>query len=207
MEHYNKNRPRDQGFTMVEMIGVLAVIGILTSLLMPKIMNAINDARINNVVASYNTIKTATTEFFGKFNRFCNSDGTDITLPLTTWDTQLLAGGFIDKKFKVKIGTTATVECIACLATGSVDGTNAGYDLDGAGVTGNEAGPGQMVLFCKIVNVPSADAKEINDRIDDTDLGSAVGLADLRGRVKYAAPPTTGATAGLTTVYMYLAHK
>src|SRR5213079_1357914 len=56
-----------QGFTLIEMIGVLAVIAILASMLIPKIFEAINSARINNTVQSYNAIKTAVMDHYGKY--------------------------------------------------------------------------------------------------------------------------------------------
>src|SRR5882724_9767261 len=56
-----------KGFTLIEMIGVLAVIAILASLLIPKIFNAINDARIANTILSVNTMKTACVDHYGKY--------------------------------------------------------------------------------------------------------------------------------------------
>ena len=40
-----------KGFTLIEMIGVLALIAILASLLLPKIYEAINGSRISNTTA------------------------------------------------------------------------------------------------------------------------------------------------------------
>src|SRR6266704_6062192 len=54
-------------FTLIEMIGVLAVIAILAALLIPKIFEAINNARINNAVVSYNTVKAACMDHYGKY--------------------------------------------------------------------------------------------------------------------------------------------
>ena len=54
-----QSRKSNQAFTLIEMIGVLAVIAILASMLIPKIFEAINSARINNTVQSYNAVKTA----------------------------------------------------------------------------------------------------------------------------------------------------
>jgi prepilin-type N-terminal cleavage/methylation domain-containing protein len=39
----------NKGFTLIEMIGVLAVIAILAALLIPKVFQAITEARINTV--------------------------------------------------------------------------------------------------------------------------------------------------------------
>src|SRR5262245_8189371 len=108
---------RTQGFTLIEMIGVLAVIAILAALLIPKIFNAINDARVNNAVVSYNTIKAAAAEHYAKFGAFDKtaagaSIGPGAPPPggspgLLYFDAQLLNEGFSDKLFLVKIGTNS----------------------------------------------------------------------------------------------------
>ena len=46
-------------FTLIEMIGVLAVIAILASLLIPKIFESINNSRLGQAQLSYQTVKTA----------------------------------------------------------------------------------------------------------------------------------------------------
>ncbi len=48
-----------QAFTLIEMIGVLAVIAILAAVLIPKVFSAINNARVNNAAMSVQTVKTA----------------------------------------------------------------------------------------------------------------------------------------------------
>src|SRR5213594_4562948 len=63
----NQSRKSGQAFTLIEMIGVLAVIAILASMLIPKIFEAINSARIINTVQSYNAIKTAVLDHYGKY--------------------------------------------------------------------------------------------------------------------------------------------
>ena len=67
MKVTNNQRKFTQGFTLIEMIGVLAVIAILASMLIPKIFEAINSARINNTIQSYNAIKTAVMDHYGKY--------------------------------------------------------------------------------------------------------------------------------------------
>src|SRR5262249_51222686 len=102
-------------FTLIEMIGVLAVIAILASLLIPKIFEAINNARINNALISYNTVKTACMDHYAKYGGI-NVTTNGATIPagssppggvngLSYYDGALLAEGFTDKPFLTKVGT------------------------------------------------------------------------------------------------------
>ena len=59
------NRAASHGFTLIEMIGVLAVIAILAAMLLPKVFSAINDSRVNNAAVSVETIKTSATDHYG----------------------------------------------------------------------------------------------------------------------------------------------
>jgi len=205
----NKNLRR-QGFTLIEMIGVLAVIAILAALLIPKIFNAINDARVNNAVVSYNTIKAASAEHYAKYGAFDKTaagasvpagtsphpPGTAGVAGMAYWDGQLLSEGFSDKLFLVKIGTNsfATV-------TAGTPGTLAFvapsvYDLDG--VNGNDVTNGNWIVEAIIEGVAGTDAKDVNDRLDG-DTGPfvvTVGANDIAGRVKDVS------TAGTRRIYV-----
>src|SRR5580765_4982667 len=68
-----------RAFTLIEMIGVLAVIAILASLLIPKIFEAINNARVNNTAVSYNTVKTSLADHYAKFGSLLSSNGVVFT--------------------------------------------------------------------------------------------------------------------------------
>jgi prepilin-type N-terminal cleavage/methylation domain-containing protein len=190
-----------RAFTLIEMIGVLAVIAILAALLIPKIFEAINNARINNAAVSYNTVKTAVMDHYGKHGSLLSSNGVPITVPQLNYDQILLSEAFLDKRFIVKIGDTNThVEVVAAELLGAdVLAANSAYDLDGSGITPNDA-PGGVVVQAVITGVTENDAKDLNDRLDGTTLGEPVGTSDLKGRVKYA----TGAS---TTVYIYVTHR
>jgi len=81
-----------KGFTLIEMIGVLAMIAILASMLIPKIYEAINSARISNALISYNTIKTALTDHFAKYGALLSSNGNALAVSDTgaiNFDTTL----------------------------------------------------------------------------------------------------------------------
>jgi prepilin-type N-terminal cleavage/methylation domain-containing protein len=206
-----QSRRSSQGFTLIEMIGVLAVIAILASMLVPKIFEAINSARINNTVQSYNAIKTAVMDHYGKYGAI-NFVG--IPAPghaaagaeLTAYDRNtLLVEGLIDKAFVARVGTNwviqATPVAAATTAATVPTGANEAYDLDG-GVTANDAFPAAFVVEAVIQAVAIADAIEISERLDGVPLSVVGGGADLIGRVKYAAP-----TGGLTDVHIYIAHR
>lgn len=204
-------RTRNAAFTLVEMIGVLAVIAVLAAMLVPKIFEAINSSRINNAISSYETAKDAVLDHYAEYGRFSVSGGaTALTAAELNFDTVvLLPEGRIDKPFNVKIGSQLAADkpqlsiddAEATTQAPSVDNTS--YDLDGgAAAPLNSAGGAQFVVFVKIQDVTAADAKAINDRLDGTTLSAGLGIEDLEGRVKYAA-----SVAGKTDVYIYVAHR
>lgn len=192
-----------QAFTLIEMIGVLAVIAILAALVLPKVFESINSARVNNAAVSYNTVKSAVTDHYAKFGSLLSSNGLVFTTGAsvaTNYDGMLLNEGFLDKKFQVKMGDTnsrvqvVTADILSVAATA----INAAHDLDGT-VPVNDA-VGGVVVQAVIPGVAEADAKDLNDRLDGATLGTAIGTSDLVGRVKYA-------TGSPTTVYIYVTHR
>jgi len=190
------NRAATSGFTLIEMIGVLAVIAILAAMLLPKVFSAINDSRVNNAAVSLETVKTSATDHYGKYGKLNSIFGTnDQTAPLTGYDTKvLMAETLLDKPFVTKIsdGTNSVLQMVA----GGKENNNVGYFLDGT--AGTVTSNAQYVVEAVLYNVSAQDAKDLNDRIDGIALGGAsVGAADSKGRVEYGA----GAT---TTVYVYI---
>ncbi len=47
--------PRQQGFTLIEMIGVLAVIAILAALVLPKVFDVMGESKVSALVAAVKT--------------------------------------------------------------------------------------------------------------------------------------------------------
>ncbi len=215
------SRSSKRGFTLVEMIGVLAIIAVLAALLIPRIFQAINEARVNGAALSYNSIKSAAMSHFGKYGRFGNATGAaydpGADFPVDNYDRVLLAGGFTEKPFETRLGDGSNVRIVAAAAAGGPVAMNtATYDLDGT--TGlNDASAGSMVLEIVLTNVALDDAQELNRKIDGENLGEgalvdhdndpgtppqAVTGQDFRGRVKYdMSAGTTG------PVHIYIAHK
>jgi prepilin-type N-terminal cleavage/methylation domain-containing protein len=195
------NKPKVQAFTLIEMIGVLAVIAILAALLIPKVFSAINDARVNGVCITCNTIKTAVADHYGKYGKFDAVFGTNILTfagnILPGYDTNvLMAEGLLDKPFSAKIaGGDPSTNCVLQLSKNGGNG-GSGYSLDGS--TNTTVGA-SFVVEAVLYNVTRADARDLNDRLDGPPLGVATG-ADTKGRVEYA-------DADPTTVYIYITHR
>jgi len=206
---------------LVEMIGVLAVVAILTAMLIPKVFESINTARINAAASAINTVKSALATHYGKYGSFVDSTGAlfipatvDLDPDAQNFDTAvLLTDGLLDKRFTVKIGDQLPTNLIrvrqivaAALAT-DIDEASANYDFDGV-ATDVDTNDGAMVVEAVITGVTAADARALKELIDGSDITGVAILPDLGdaatlGRVKYPAiAPGTGGT-----VLVYLNHR
>lgn len=221
LQHPLGKKPANSAFTLVEMIGVLAIIAILASLLIPRVFQAIGDSKISNAASTCNSIKAAVNEYYGKYGLIAGAKGVTLNLPndgnmFEDWDLKVLvAEGFAEKPFSVRIGNgnigaTASpagsrlrVINISGNTTNSDPATldDGAYNLDGASTT-NDIG-GMLLVEAVIIDVDAQDAKDLNDRIDGAVLGATnVNASDMIGRVKYPAH-----TNGKTDVHVYMAHR
>jgi len=211
-------KSRNQGFTLVEMIGVLAVVAILTAMLIPKIFETINSARINSAAAGINTVKNAVANHFAEYGGFADGTGTILT-PTTvaasadaaSFDSAvLLADGILEKRFAVKIGDQLQTNLVrvrlieSAANAAAITETSANFDMDGVD-TDVDTNDGALVCECVITGVSAADARGLKQLVDGSDITAiqnlpAVGAAATKGRVKY---PAIGAGAtGTVIVYM-----
>jgi prepilin-type N-terminal cleavage/methylation domain-containing protein len=230
--HRALRKQTQRAFTLVEMIGVLAIIAILASLLIPRVFQAIGDSKISNAATTCNSIKAAVNEYYGRYGLIAGPGGAALTFSSgisEDWDLNtLVAEGVAEKPFAVRIGngnigSVADGSRLRVIQIASNVGTNevvaadmdAGtYALDGQGV--NRV-IGSLLVEAVIIDVDHQDAKSLNDRLDGATLGSAltgeeddgsggtttVNLPDLKGRVKYTVPDTSGKV----DVHIYLAHR
>ncbi len=211
------------GFSLVEMIGVLAIIAILAVVIVPKVFSTIASSRVTSAVGSTNSMKTAVTEFAGKYGTI------PLTVAATRIDDLLVTAGILDTRYLVKIGTQPGAVALAggtwsnatgaWVATGGVSqatqsriisltsapaavpGTGTNYMLDG--VTALPAAA--RVVSAVVTGVTLNDARELSLKLDGASLTQPVSsaLADTVGKVAYAAP----GGAGTTTAYIYLVHQ
>ena len=196
---------RRAAFTMIEMIGVLAVIAILAAMLIPRVFQAVDTARVTSTAVACETVKTAAIDHYGRQGRLDMAFGTNLVLNggvYSGYDTRvLLPENLLDKPFQVRLaGGDPSTNSVVQLILAAQSNAGAGYMLDGITVGTTNA---QYVLEALIYGCSIADAKELNDRIDGGSLGAPdLSTADNRGRVEYPTPVN-----GTTTVYVYLTHR
>lgn len=210
---------------MVEMVGVLAVISILASLLAPQVLSAINDARVASTASSCGNIKIAVNDYFGRYGLLGGLNGVPVAFvdgaPFEDWDRQvLLAGGFIERAFIARIGNgligadaggsrLRLVSISANIATSNPASADAdlekgAYDLDGTGGDTDNDVLGTTVVEAVIEGVDEFDARALNDRIDGPLLAAPAdgdNRHDVKGRVKYRL------NDGQASIRVYIAHR
>jgi prepilin-type N-terminal cleavage/methylation domain-containing protein len=202
----NRRTKPNHAFTLIEMIGVLAVIAILAALLIPKVFQSITEAKINTVPVGCSTIKTGVIDHYAKYGALNTLWGTNSFATTNNYDTSvLLTEGFIDKPFAPRVGTSSRIQLVPCGGSGdAVVGTGISYDLDASGAAANDA-VGSHLVEAVILGVPVADAQAISARIDGLTMsqGENTTTADLQGRVTYAA----SVSSAPVDVYIYLTHR
>lgn len=186
----NQNTRPNRAFTMVEMVGVLAVIAILASLLTPKIFASINEARLNAAVGSLDAVKAATVAFYSRNGYLPTNNSVDFVL---------VTAEFLERPFQCKVGNGSRIQGVEGKGGPTVSSALTGYKMDGTNVVTATAA---VTVECVISNVAIADAWELSKQIDG-DLLSAANAAstDLNGRVVYTH------STGVGNVYVYLAHR
>lgn len=205
--------PRPAGFTLVELIGVLAVIGVLAAILVPQVLGTISRSRVMDAVGSYNSIKAGAITYAYKFGYLGDERGRAMDVSTATnqaanWDREvLLKLHYIDEVFHARISTSATVQVRNSVpAATAPNGNNPAYNLVGSPSNPNQVAGAKHVLDVRLTEVLLDDARELNRCLDGDgqNLGETADGIDLRGRVKYDF--TAGATPGIGDVYLYLTH-
>ncbi len=214
------------GFSLIEMIGVLAIIAVLAAVALPKVFSAITSSRVNGTMMGVNSIKAATTDFVAKYG----------TLPRTNnksrIDDLLVTAGLLDQRFSAKIGVQGDSYAVPG-ATWAFDKTAGAWKATGGSnqnkqtrvvsALSNKTDPatargrnfqfdgstplpaGSRVVSAILRRVPAAEALELSQKFDGPgSSGADTTEADGKGKVVYNTPH---AKTGLTDVYVYVAHQ
>ncbi len=222
-----KIRKSNCGFTLIEMIGVLAVVAVLVALIIPKVFDIIASSKIDALAAALKTYETAVTKYYVDIGSVLplNASGTPQTenngnsgtarsmaarLTLSSSDPLNTGAGLWSKfngpyleKFETSspagLGTNMYIPARAAVSYGTaVTGNNLGWDLKGD--DGNsDLGSGSNVVYFRLTGLGEDDFLEL-DRIIDADIGGTDAEKVLRGRAKWHS-----GSSG--TLYLYLAHR
>ena len=208
---------RRSAFTLIEIIGVVAIIAILAAVLTPRVVSVIARGKVNATAQSLGSLKTATADYIGKNGSVPARAGTGSTNAAVStgrFDADLVAGGFTEKLFACSLGTqtfdasaltgrthvrtlASTSAATVTAPTATVGGDNFNLDRD-AGTA--DFTTGQMVVSAFIPGASLTDAIALNKILDgDDNTGTA---ADTTGRCMYSA----AAVDNTVTIYVYIAH-
>lgn len=170
-----------RGFTLMEMIGVMAVIAILASIATPMIFEAIRNAKVTAFVEDLNTLRTAVARFYedtGNYPTHIPTDTrdsrkqlmrNDAANPVAGWD-----GPYLDKEFDNPFDEGAYR---GILNTGNA---NYQFDLDGDGAADTDG-----VVVIRVDRVSDEEARKISDIIDnDGTEVTGVSAWNCSGRVR-----------------------
>ena len=174
-------KQRQSGFTLMEMIGVVAVIAILASMATPLIFDAIRNARVTAFVEDVNVLRTAVARYYEDTGNFpvhvptsTNANqhallSTNPSNPVGGW-----AGPYIEKEIENPFNEGGY--------RGVLTTANANYqfDLDGDGTVDTSG-----VSVLRLDGVSDTEAQRISDILDgDGDVTSGPQRWQAAGRVK-----------------------
>jgi len=223
----SSNTKSEHGFTLIEMIGVLAVVAVLAALIIPKVFDVIASSKINALAIACKTYETAVTAYYTNIGSVLplNASGTPQTensgnsatarslaarLTLSSYDPLVTGtnlwptfkGPYLEKFDTSRppgMGTNMYIPARTAVAYGTATtGNNWGWDLKGD--DGNsDLKSGAYVVYFRLTGLGEDDFLAL-DRIIDADIGSNDTEKELRGRAKWYS-----GSSG--TLYLYLAHR
>ena len=215
------------GYTLIEMIGVLAIIGVLGALIVPKVLDVITTSKIDVLASGLKAYEVAVTKYYTDMGTVMPLDAsgnpqletsgdsaTVVSLParltLSRHDPLVLNtnlwprfnGPYLEKfdtNAPPGLGTKMYMPVKSAEAYGTpVTGTNLGWDLKGDDGM-SDLPSSARVAYIFVGGVGEEDFLAY-DAMIDRDIGGSDSEKELRGRAKWD-PLNNG------TLKLYLAHQ
>ncbi len=195
---------RKSGFSLIEMIGVIAVIGILAAIATPKVFKVINDSKVTRFAGEISSYTTAATNWYkdiGTLNSL-NAAGVIVANDATFQDELIASQGtaalwvdwdgpYIDSVTNNAIGTTLVFYSYNGLAGTAAPTATSVQSFDLNDDNANDMA-GKQVVSIRVTGVSASDVIRIDSILDK---GLTVANRATSGRVKYSG----------TTLYIYIA--
>ena len=195
---HNKQWKHQRGFTLIEMIGVLAIIAILAAVIAPKVFDAISDSRVDSLVEEINTVRTAVASFYKDTGRFPNQYSASTGSHWLTSKPQGVTGWrgpYLDNNLTNPVNPNG------------VFNVNAGpwkFDIDGDGTDDYGTGTAKPTVSMAWFNMVTAEQAKAISNIIDGDGNSANWFSS--GRVRTASRQDPGGSSNVT-LYVFLAGR
>lgn len=174
------SRTRQRGFTLVEVVIVVAVLALLAGVVVPMFGTVSRDAKITRITQLYDQMRNSVQRHYADTSALAieYSGATGATNHRLSMNPGTVGwkGPYIDHPINVSDNPFGGY-CELHQSMTNVNGLGPGFDLDGDG-TNEMVNAGQMLCLS---NVPLADAQEINAKLDT----GVAGAWDASGRVKY----------------------
>ena len=213
-----------RAFTLIEMIGVVAVIAVLASVLVPRVLGVLRRGNVSATAQSLGSLSSLVTEYIVRSNSLpsrLGSDTSDAATATGRFDADLLQAGLSDRLFKSPIGNQGFQSGIGCSGPSSPSGdllarahirsapggavsltpssaaiSNVNFDLDRNGA--GDFSSVRMIAYAYLPGVGNIEAVELN-RLIDSETNSP-GTLDLAGRCINSA----ASVSNTVTVYVFL---